>query len=359
MSLNKEIRIPSLLKIGSGKLAKIGKYLYDRKYFKTALFFSDGIENIVGQKMYPGFKEHGIEIVRKDFISDINIENIIHTAFKVPQDTDVLIGIGGGKSLDYSKYCAHILKLPFISVPTSVSNDGFCSPGASLLVEGKRKSVKSSIPYGVVADLEIIASAPKETFYSGIGDMISKVTALWDWKQAFNKKLSTHNDFASMLAYNSLDSLYYAGSGKNFQSNGFYSQEFYSQLVNSLVLSGISMEIAGSSRPASGSEHLISHALDHISAKPKMHGLQVGTAAYLCALLQNNESAGDIKVFLKNTGFADFVGKNSFDKKDFIKALEHAPQVKENYYTILSEPDSFQRACEFIEKDELLKGMIR
>ncbi|MCL2144269.1 MAG: iron-containing alcohol dehydrogenase family protein [Endomicrobia bacterium] len=353
MPLNKEIRIPSLLKIGSGKIAKIGKYLYDRKYFKTALFFSDGIENIVGEKLYSGFKEYGIEIVRKDFISDINIENIIHTAFKVPQDTDVLIGIGGGKSLDYSKYCAHILKLPFISVPTSVSNDGFCSPGASLLVEGKRKSVKSSIPYGVVADLDIIAGAPKETFYSGIGDMISKVTALWDWKQAFNKKLSSHNDFAAMLAYNSLDALYYAGSQKKFNSS-----EFYSKLVNSLVLSGIAMEIAGSSRPASGSEHLISHALDQITAKPKMHGLQVGVAACLCSLLQNNKSE-EIKAFLENTGFAGFVSKNYFEKEEFFKALRHAPQIKENYYTILSEKDSFERAKDFIEKDDILKTLVK
>lgn len=354
MGLNKEISIPSLLKIGNGKLAKIGKYLYDRKYMKVSLFFSDGIENIVGDKLYSGFKEFNIEIVRKDFISDINIENIIHTAFKVPGDTDVLIGIGGGKSLDYSKYCAHVLKLPFISVPTSVSNDGFCSPGASLLVEGKRKSVKSSIPYGVVADLDAIKSAPKETFFSGIGDMISKVPALRDWKQAFDKKLSTHNDFASMLSYNSLDSLYHAGSARNFQS-----EEFYSKLVNSLVLSGIAMEIAGSSRPASGSEHLISHALDYMYPKPKMHGLQVGTAAYLCALLQDNDSAANVKDFLTDTGFVEYVSKNPFEKKEFIKAVEYAPQIKENYYTILSEPGSFDKAVKFIESDELLMQLIK
>ncbi len=353
MALNKEISIPSLLKIGCGKTAKIGKYLFDRKYFKTALFFSEGIENIVADKLYSGFKEHGIEIVRKDFISDINIENIIHTAFKVPQGADVIIGIGGGKSLDYSKYCAHTLRLPFISVPTSVSNDGFCSPGASLLVEGKRKSVQANIPYGVVADLDIIASAPKEMFFSGIGDMISKVTALWDWKQAFNKKLSDYNDFAAMLAYNSLEALYYAGAEKKFDSG-----EFYSKLVNSLVLSGIAMEIAGSSRPASGSEHLISHALDYLPQKPKMHGLQVGTAAYLCALLQDNR-AEEIKNFLENSGFASFVSANPFDKRDFVKALQYAPQVKENYYTVLSENESLKKAEDFIENDELLKQMIK
>ena len=129
--MNKEISIPSLLKIGSGKIAKIGKYLSDRNFIKAAIFFSDGIENIIADKLYPSLEKFSIEIVHKDIISDINIENAIHTAFKIPSGTNVLLGIGGGKALDYSKYCAHILKLPFITVPTSVSNDGFCSPNAS------------------------------------------------------------------------------------------------------------------------------------------------------------------------------------------------------------------------------------
>lgn len=84
MGLNKEISIPSLLKIGGGKLVKIGKYLYDRKYMKVSLFFSEGIESVAGAKLYEGFKKYGIKTVRKDYIADINIENIIHTAFKVP-----------------------------------------------------------------------------------------------------------------------------------------------------------------------------------------------------------------------------------------------------------------------------------
>lgn len=66
------------------------------------------------------------------------------------------------------------------------------------------------------------------------------------------------------------------------------------------------MEVAGTSRPASGSEHLVSHALDEVCARPQMHGLQVGTAAYLCALLQNNPSTGGLRDILVKTGFFDF-----------------------------------------------------
>ncbi len=348
---NKEISIPSLLKIGDGKIFKIGKYLFDRKFMKVALFFSDGIESLVADKLYSGFKKFNIETVHKDTISDINIENAVHTAFKIPSDTNVLLGIGGGKALDYGKYCAHILKLPYISVPTSVSNDGFCSPNASLLVAGKRKSVKSTIPYGVVADLEIISNAPISSLYSGLGDIIAKMTSLYDWKQAFLKGYEDFNDFSGLISYNSLDIVY---QNKDLK---IQDHEFKYKMVNSLLLSGIAMEIAGSSRPASGSEHLISHALDATLKKHKMHGLQVGIATYLCSLLQNNR-ANEIKDFLLRTGFVNFAKKEPLNKKDFITALKKAPSIKQNYYTVLSEKDSFEKAVEFLNTDEILKQLI-
>ena len=349
---NKEINIPSLLKIGSGKIAKIGKYLIDRKFTEIALFFSDGIESLVADKLYPSLKKYNIKIVHKDNISDINIENAIHTAFKIPSTTKVLLGIGGGKALDYGKYCAHILKLPYITVPTSVSNDGFCSPNTSLLVEGKRKSVKSTIPYGVVADIDVITTAPKSSLYSGIGDTISKITALWDWKQSFLKGYEYFNDFAGLMAHNSLDIVYLCDNLK------VEDHEFKYRMVNSLVLSGIAMEIAGSSRPASGSEHLISHALDVVLTNHKQHGIQVGIATYLCSLLQNNRHQ-QVKDFLLKTGFFNFVSQDPINKQEFIKALELAPSIKQNYYTILSEKDSFDNAINFIETDDILKQIIK
>ena len=349
---NKEINIPSLLKIGNGKTAKIGKYLIDRNFTEVALFFSEGIESIVANKFYSGLKKYNIKIVHKDNISDINIENAIHTAFKIPSTTKVLLGIGGGKALDYGKYCAHILKLPYITVPTSVSNDGFCSPNTSLLVAGKRKSVKSTIPYGVVADIDIIETAPKASLYSGIGDTISKITALWDWKQSFLKGYEYFNDFAGLMAHNSLDIVYLCNNLKPED------KEFKYRMVNSLVLSGIAMEIAGSSRPASGSEHLISHALDAVCADQKMHGLQVGIATYLCSLLQNNKQ-DKVKDFLSETGFFNFAAQDPINKEDFIKALKIAPAIKQNYYTILSERNSFDKAIKFIETDDILKQVIK
>ena len=119
------------------------------------------------------------------------------------------------------------------------------------------------------------------------------------------------------------------------------------------------MEIAGTSPPASGSEHLISHALDNVSAHPQMHGLQVGVASYLCALLQDNPAVLVLRDILNQVGFFDFVAKNPFNKQDFLKALKMAPQIKDGYYTILSEAKSYKRALKFIEKDVILQQLIK
>ncbi len=350
---NRQINIPYLLKIGYGKIGRIGKYLVDKGLSNVALFWSEGIEDLIGGKLYKGFEQHDIEIVCQKDVQYINIEEIDKIAFNLPRNTDAIVGIGGGKALDFAKYCAHLLKKPFISVPTSTSNDGFCSPNTSLLVDGKRKSVKSSIPFGVVVDLDVIGKSPRICLFSGIGDMISKVTALWDWKVAFRKGYERYNDFAAMMAYNSIDILLIR------QHTDMQSSDFQRSLTTSLLMSGIAMEIAGTSRPASGSEHLISHALDEQSKRPHMHGLQVGTATYLCALLQNNPSTDKVREFLQVTGFFDYVAEDPFKKDDFVQALRMAPLVKKDYYTVLSEKDSFNRALHYIETDQILKRLIK
>lgn len=351
--VNKQIDIPYLLKIGEGKLAKIGKYVSDKELKNIALFLGEGIENILGDSFFKGLDDFSVKTVLKQSVTNIDLDNITHTAFSLPSSVNAVVGVGGGKALDFAKYTACLLRLPYIAVPTVMSNDGFCSPSSSLTVSGKRKSVKSGIPFGVVIDLDVIRGNPDVFLYSGIGDMISKITALKDWKNAFRKGNERFNDFASLMAYNSLDILFLK------HSFDIRSSEFQRSLANSLLTSGLAMEIAGSSRPASGSEHLISHALDAVSVRPKMHGIQVGVATYLCALLQNNENLEDVVSVLKNTGFFDFVSQNPFDRREFEEALKMAPSVKTDYYTVLSEPDSFERSVKYLDTDEILQSLFR
>jgi len=348
---SKQIDIPYLLKLGKGKIAKVGKYLHDKGMTKIALFMGEGIEGIVGQPLRNGLNEWDIVIAHEQIASDVDIESITSTAFFLPP-INAIVGIGGGKALDYAKYAAHLLKIPFISIPTAISNDGFSSPSSSLTVQGKRKSVKAGIPYGVVIDLDVIKNSPDIFMYAGIGDTLSKITALKDWQMARDKGLARYVDFSAVLAYNSLDILFLK------HSFDIYSESFQRSLASSLTMSGLAMEIAGSSRPASGSEHLISHALDAISKEPKMHGIQVGVATYLCALLQENEHAQGIKQVFEETGFFACVQQSPFEYDEFVEALRIAPTMKNDFYTILSEAGSYDKGLHFINNDKFLRAVI-
>ncbi len=348
----KQIFIPSILKISEGELENTGKYLKDELFNNAAVFFSEGIEGIFGEKLYSSLDSAGINVLHRNIVSDINIENIIYEAFAIPGAVDVLVGIGGGKALDYAKYCAHVLAIPFISIPTSTSNDGFCSPNSSLTVEGKRKTVKANIPYGVIVDIDAIKTSPQNCIYSGIGDLISKITAGWDWKEASRITGETFNDFAYIIANNTVFDLL------RYKKCDIRHPDFLFHLANSLLMNGISMEIAGTSRPASGSEHLISHAYDAISKNPSLHGIQVGIAAYICSFLQQNNFE-TVRDFLQATGFFKFVAENPLNKEEFKQAIDLAPTIKQDFYTILSDKKSLEMAKEFINEDEICRQIIK
>ena len=121
------------------------------------------------------------------------------------------------------------------------------------------------------------------------------------------------------------------------------------------MLNGIAMEICGSSRPASGSEHLISHALDASSARPRLHGLQVGVATYVASRLQGRQSATIADLFAK-TGFWDAVRNDPFSKKEWLEAVRLAPTIKENYFTVLSLRDCLPEVRQILEEDRNLTG---
>lgn len=129
---SRQINIPYLLKIGEGKIAKIGKYLFDKDMTGIALFWGEGMEKMLGGRLKRGLDEHGIEILSEDTVSSIVVEDITAAAFSLPAGVKAVVGVGGGKVLDFAKYTSYLLRLPYISVPTSMSNDGFCSPTSSL-----------------------------------------------------------------------------------------------------------------------------------------------------------------------------------------------------------------------------------
>jgi glycerol-1-phosphate dehydrogenase [NAD(P)+] len=125
------------------------------------------------------------------------------------------------------------------------------------------------------------------------------------------------------------------------------------------MLNGIAMAVCGSSRPASGSEHLISHALDAHSARPRLHGLQVGTATYLVAHLQERTDQERIGRVLDETGFWGAVARDPFVREEWIEAIRVAPTLKQDFHTVLSDGDRLDELVAVIDTDPRLAECFR
>ncbi|NOW51987.1 glycerol-1-phosphate dehydrogenase [NAD(P)+] [Clostridium saccharobutylicum] len=322
------IAIPSILEVGKGNINNVGNLIKKSNFKKVLICFGEGIKELFGDSIENSLKEAVIEISKTEIIKDINFEEISIKAFEISNDVEALIGVGGGKAIDAVKYMSFLKKLPFISIPTSTSNDGFSSPGASLLVSGRRMSLPAKTPHGIIIDIDVIKGAPEKFIFSGVGDLISNITALHDWNFEEEHGKIIIDDFAKMISKKSVNSFV------RTEFKTIKDDLFLKELVDSLTLNGISMEIAGDSSPASGSEHLISHALDKFLEKPELHGIQVGIATYIMSKVQNHRVERISKV-LRETGFFEYVKTLKMRKEDFKKAIDIAPSIKPNRYTYI------------------------
>lgn len=351
METKSSIAIPALLKIGSNTLDGIGMYLKEARLEQVVIYFGNGLIELFGEKVMTSLKEAGVKVLEYQELDSVEINDIISLAFTLPNQVQAVVAIGGGKVIDAGKYAAFLRNLPFISVPTSSSSDGFSSASASLIVDGRRTSVPAKLAYGIIVDTQVIKTAPEKFIYSGIGDMISKITAIYDWLYEGSCGYAKPNDFAIMIAKKAVNSFV------RTPYTSIKEDLFLKELLDSLAMSGIANEIAGSSAPTSGSEHLISHALDKMLEEPQLHGIQVGIATYIMSKVQDHRYVR-VNTVLKDTGFWDYTATLGMKKEDFIRAIDMAPSIKPHRHTYLHEEKYREAAKRLVEADEVLSGIL-
>jgi len=348
-----KITIPNILEVGTQRIENTALYLERAGISKVIIFFGEGIKVLFGSKLIESIeKSSSVELLKSYEYDEIRLENLVDEAFSIPAETHAVIGIGGGKVLDCAKYIAFLNDIPFISIPTSTSNDAFASSGCSLYISNRRKSVHAVMPYGIIVDLDIVINSPMKFIYSGLGDIVSKITAIYDWYFEQEHGKGKVKDFAAMLAKKSANSIV------RLEMPNIKENFFLKEMVDSLTMSGIAMEIAGSSAPASGSEHLISHALDKILERPELHGLQVGVATYLMSLVQNHRSKRIEKFFIQ-TGFFDYIETLEMKKSDFEKAITTAPSIKPNRFTTIHIEENQEIAKKLLYSNPYLNKILK
>lgn len=348
---NAYIAIPTLLKVEPGALDQLGSYFREGHIQKVVIFFGNGLIDMFGSRVIKSLSDANIEVLEYQELDSVKLEDITSLAFTLPVKTQAVIGIGGGKVIDAAKYMGFLRKLPFISIPTSASSDGFSSASASLLIDGRRNSVPAKMAYGIIADTEVIKSAPDRFLYSGIGDMVSKITSLYDWQYEEDHGYDEVNDFAMMIAKKAVNS-FVRTPFETIKDN-----LFLKELLDSLAMSGIANEIAGSSAPTSGSEHLISHALDKLLPTPQLHGIQVGIATYLMSVVQDHRYKR-IHTILTDTGFFDYVATLNLHMEDYEKAIDLAPDIKPFRHTYLHDEKYRTIAKQILHEDPTLQRIF-
>lgn len=251
-----------------------------------------------------------------------------------------IIGFGGGKSIDVAKYAASRLKRPFISIPTAASHDGVVSSFASLRGRERPTSFKAVEPVLLVADIDIIASAPRRLLVAGAGDAIAKFTAVLDWRLAHMLKNEYYGEYAANLAL--LSAKHIMRHRRTIASDPIAGTRV---VLEALISSSVAMSIAGSTRPASGSEHLFSHALDMILERPALHGEQTGIGTILMARLHRIDWR-KIKRVLRAIGAPTTARELGVPEGKIVEALTIAHTIRPERYTILGREGLTREAAE-------------
>ena len=243
---------------------------------------------------------------------------------------DFVLGVGGGRVVDVAKLAAARRSAQVVTIPTQVASDAICSPVAIIQGDdGRRRSVGAQMPIAIVVDMDVLDSAPAQTWLAGLGDLVSNLSAVVDWRLAQQTHGERVDDFACLTSE--------AAARSVIEDDADLREDEYRQkLIRGLILSGMAMEMAGSSRPSSGSEHLISHALDQILDQPRAHGLQVAVATIAATILRG-EDAGRLVGFFRSVGLPIVPGDLGIPIDDFMRAIRIGPTTRPGRTTCLDD----------------------
>jgi glycerol-1-phosphate dehydrogenase [NAD(P)+] len=244
----------------------------------------------------------------------------------------VVVAVGGGQPIDVAKLAAARAGVDLVAVPTTLSHDGMSSPVSSLRAEdGRRRSLGARMPSGVVIDLDVIAAAPLRYLRAGVGDLVSNITAVDDWRAAEAAGHDRVDEFAASIAV--------LGAHSALEIEWPPSPPDVETLARALVMSGLAMEVAGSSRPCSGAEHLVSHALDEVRGEGAgLHGEHVALGVLLTAGMHDGITATRIRDLFGRVGLPLTLEDAGIDRPTMVEAVRRAPSTRPGRSTALDAP---------------------
>lgn len=208
-------------------------------------------------------------------------DTLIEEMMKQLDNPEVIVAFGAGTIMDFGRYPAYKLGIPFVAIPTLASSDGFTANICSAILNGQKKSTPMCAPILVVADLDIIKGAPARLVASGINDILAKYISLTDWRIAHLVAGEYFCPTVAELAEHALKLMREAAD--KYAATGVADHE---AMTMAQMESGLTMQLLNHSRAASGAEHLMAHLVElhppRFENAEGIHGECVGVGTFEC-----------------------------------------------------------------------------
>jgi glycerol-1-phosphate dehydrogenase [NAD(P)+] len=330
----RELTVPRLLHVGAGSLDEAAR-LFDEHGFdldgKVLVGSGSGPSRAFAERVVANLCAAGVEV---KLVTDVTgrLDQAASLAAKIIEEgVSLAVAVGGGRVIDPVKLAAARTGIDFVSIPTTISNDGISSPVASLVSrDGTRSTHAARMPCGIVVDVEAIGSAPLPTVRAGVGDLVSNLTACMDWRLASSLGEERFDAYSAMIAE--------AAARPVLDLRDIDSAESHELLAHGLVLSGLAMAAAGTSRPCSGAEHLISHALDaQLGRRAPLHGEQVALGCLISAAAHGSPLLGELHDVYARLGLPERPEDLGLTRTQVVAAVIAAPSIRPDRWTVLSE----------------------
>ena len=335
------MQLPREVLVGNGTISRTAEVARMLGFTVSGLIIAGSkTYEIAGKRVRELLEEEGMQ-VNVFTVETATIRDVEAVEERIKQlKPEIVFGVGGGTKIDVAKISSANQGIPFMSIPTTASHDGFASPLTSVKGFSQPFSLMAQAPLAIIADTSIISKAPWRFSVSGCGDVISKLTAVKDWKLAHEVTNEYYGGYAASLALMSARLV--------IQNSGVIrpdSEEGLRILIEALVSCGVAMSIAGSSRPCSGSEHLFCHAMNVINPNHYLHGELCGVGAIMMAYLHRTKWEL-VRDTLKKLGAPTCAADLGTDEDVVVKALQMAISMRPERYTILNEAKLDRKSCE-------------
>ena len=330
MQLSRILTAPLVVDVRRGAVADLGALLADQR-IATEGRVAVAVGPSQGDSVLADLDLGAAEVFR---VEDSTVDAAVSLGKQLRANAyEAVAGIGGGKTIDVTKFAAHMAGIPMVAVATNLSHDGIASPVSSLEHESGKSSYGVVPPVAVLVDLDRVRSGPPRLVRAGIGDVVNNLSAIAEWELAATDRGEPVDGLAVTMARTAAQAVLH-------QPGTVDDDEFLTVLAESLVLSGMAMTVAGSSRPASGGCHEILYAIDQLYPGTGNHGELAGVGALFCTYLRGEDRLlGLTSACLARHGLPRTPADLGLSHAEFTKAVLHAPATRPGRYTILERLD--------------------